>query len=99
LPAARKFEELKAAPDSASIQNLEPIDKTPRLAAPEEASAGPPTQIPANALAALAKARDIAATHQLEPTPSALDPEDDYSFVPVAPASARSAANDLRSAL
>lgn len=101
LPAARKFEELKAAPESASIQNLEPIDKAPRLSAPEEPAAGPPPspRIPANALAALAKARDIAATHQPEPTPSVLDPDDDFTFVPDPPASARSAANDLRSAL
>ncbi len=67
LPTARKFEELKAAPDSASIQNLEPIDKTPRLAAPE-------------------------------PSPS-LGPEDDFTFVPDPPSSARNAASDLRNAL
>jgi DNA recombination protein RmuC len=104
LPAARKFEELKATPDSASIQNLEPIDKAPRLAAPEEPVA-PPAQVPANALAALAKARDIAASHQqAESAPfldtAGLDPVDgDFAFVPDAPASARSAASDLRSAL
>lgn len=92
LATARKFEELKAAPDSASIQNLEPIDKTPRLGAPSEGA-------PPAALAALAKARDLAATHQPEPTPAALDPEDDFTFVPDPPASARNAASDLRNAL
>lgn len=90
LTTARKFEELKAAPDSASIQNLEPIDKTPRLGLSESA--------PASAIAALAKARDIAATHQPE-IPTALEPDDDFTFVPDPPASARSAASDLRSAL
>jgi len=95
LTSARKFEELKAAPESASIQHLEPIDKTPRLGAPPT---GESLAVPASALAALAKARDIAASHQ-EPTPAALDPEDDFTFVPSPPASARSAASDLRSAL
>lgn len=98
LPAARKFEELKAVPETATIQNLEPVDKTPRLISPSEpaAPAEEESGIPANALAALAKARDIAATHRVE-TPSALDPDDDFTFVP--DTSARNAASDLRSAL
>jgi len=109
LPAARKFEELKAVPDSATIPSLEPIDKTPRLASSEEPAPAPAPparpQIPANALAALAKARDIAASHQPAeaipvPDTATLDPNDeDFTFVPDPPASARSAASDLRSAL
>jgi DNA anti-recombination protein RmuC len=94
LTTARKFEDLKAAPDSASIQHLEPVDKTPRLSAPATESLA----VPASALAALAKARDIAASHQ-ETTPASLEPDDDFTFVPSPPASARSAASDLRSAL
>ena len=91
LTSARKFEELKAAPEAASIQHLEPIDKTPRLGAPATSES---VAIPASALAALAKARELTTNHQ-EPA----EPEEDFTFVPNPPASARSAANDLRSAL
>ncbi len=105
LVSARKFEELKAAPDSAAIANLEPVDKVPRTPAQggpgEEASAARKS-----AVAALAKAREITATHQ-EPLPAPppeierqlLGPEEDFTFVPDPPANARNAANDLRSAL
>jgi DNA recombination protein RmuC len=111
LSTARKFEDLKAAPEAATITNLEPVDSTPR----NLQSSGPgilpaaPTSTPPAALAALAKASEISARHQ-ETTSLTLDPEksaqllepdfeDDFTFVPDAPASARSAAADLRSAL
>ena len=101
LTTARKFEELKAAPESATIANLEPVDKIPR----GSQSAG----VPPAAIAALAKASQVAARHQ-EPAPLTLNTEaaeallapgqdDDFTFVPDPPASARSAAADLRSAL
>jgi DNA recombination protein RmuC len=101
LTTARKFEELKAAPEAASITDLEPIDSIPRNL---QSTGAPPA-----ALAALAKASAIAASHQ-EPATLTFDPkaaetllepadEDDWTFVPNPPASARSAAADLRSAL
>lgn len=107
LTTARRFEELKAAPETASIQNLESIDKIPRLG---QGSGAPPA-----ALAALARASEVAARHQEspvlpEPAPIILDAaiaetllepvnSEDWAFVPNPPASARSAAADLRSAL
>lgn len=101
LTTARKFEELKAAPEAATLPNLEPVDSVPREL---QAVGAPPS-----ALAALAKASEISARHQ-EPTPLTLQQadaetltsagmDDDFTFVPAAPASARSAAADLRSAL
>jgi DNA recombination protein RmuC len=95
LTTARKFEELKAAPESATITHLEPVDSLPRSLQ----SGAPPA-----ALAALKKASAVAATHQestalLEPARVVLPFDDDFTFVPDAPASARSAAADLRSAL
>ena len=101
LTTARKFEELKAAPEAASIENLEPVDQVPREL---QSSATPPA-----ALASLAAASEIAARHQ-ETATLTLDPrnadalltpdmDDDFTFVPDPPASARSAAADLRSAL
>ncbi len=102
LTTARKFEELKAAPEAATIANLEPVDKVPR--SPQQPSSAPPA-----ALAALARASQVAARHQEPPTltlnteaaESLLAPaeDDDFTFVPDPPASARSAAADLRSAL
>ena len=80
LTTARKFEELKAAPEAASIANLEPIDKITRnLSTPT-----PPTL-----------------TFNAEAAEALLAPDlhDDFAFVPDPPASARSAAADLRSAL
>lgn len=71
LPAARKFEDLKAAPESAALPVLEPVEKLSRL--PQ------------------------ASTQAALPEPKALDPVDDFTFIP--DASARSAASDLRSAL
>jgi hypothetical protein len=41
LTTARRFEELKAAPESASIPNLEPIDKSPRDLQPAAAAPAP----------------------------------------------------------
>jgi len=101
LITARKFEELKAAPEAATIANLEPIDKIPRSS---QSTGAPPA-----ALAALARASEVAARHQ-EPVTLTLNTEaaeallapnqdDDFTFVPDPPASARSAAADLRSAL
>ncbi len=82
LTTARKFEELKAAPESASIANLDPVDSIPRNL---QNSTAPPATLTLNT--------DIA--------DSLLAPAigDDFTFVPDPPASARSAASDLRSAL
>jgi DNA recombination protein RmuC len=101
LITARKFEELKAAPEAATIANLEPVDQIPRGL---QSAGAPPA-----ALATLAKASEVAARHQ-EPVTLTLnteaaeallapDQDDDFTFVPDPPASARSAASDLRSAL
>ena len=82
LTTARKFEELKAAPESATIANLEPVDKIPRSS---QSTGAPPAALtlnPEDAEALLAPPED-----------------DDFTFVPDPPASARSAAADLRSAL
>jgi DNA recombination protein RmuC len=104
LTTARKFEELKAAPEAAGIAHLEPIDNSPR---PLQGSASP--SAPPAALAALARASQVAASHQVPATltldasksAALLEPvyDDDFTFVPNAPSSARSAAADLRSAL
>ncbi len=101
LTTARKFEDLKAAPEAASIENLEPVDQIPRDL---QSVAAPPS-----AVASLARASEMASRHQ-DPTPITFDPrkaanllepdiDDDFTFVPDAPASARNAASDLRSAL
>jgi len=72
LITARKFEELKAAPESASIQHLEPVDKTPRIP-------------------------QVATGFLADPSEPVEGIVPEISIDP--PASARSAANDLRSAL
>jgi DNA recombination protein RmuC len=101
LTTARKFEELKAAPEGATLANLEPVDSVPRNL---QSNGTPPA-----AIAALAQASEIAARHQ-DTTTITLNPriadalltpdmDDDFTFVPDPPASARSAAADLRSAL
>ena len=101
LSTARKFEELKAAPESATIANLEPIDQIPRSA---QSTGAPPAT-----LAPLIRASETAARPQ-NPAPLTLNTEiadaihtspesDDFAFVPDPPASARNAAADLRSAL
>jgi DNA recombination protein RmuC len=99
LITARKFEELKATPEAATIAHLEPVDKIPRSS---QASSAPPST-----LAALARASQVAASHQnpvsLAPDPATPLPEpeqdDDFTFAPDPPTKARSAAADLRSAL
>jgi DNA recombination protein RmuC len=83
LTAARKFEELKAAPESAAIPHLEPVDKYPR-----DLQAAAVT-----APAALSLAADDAWSTLTSP------PADDFTFVPDPPSGARGAASDLRSAL
>lgn len=112
LTTARKFEELKATPEAAGIPHLEPIDSTPRSlpsSAPPATPLAIPPAVPPAALAALARAREVASRHQ-EPAPLTLDSakstallepssDDDFTFVPGPPRSARSAAADLRSAL
>lgn len=82
LTTARKFEELKAAPESATIANLEPVDKIPRSS---QSSGAPPASL----------TLDSDAAEALLAPPA----DDDFTFVPDPPASARSAAADLRSAL
>ena len=93
LITARRFEDLKAAPEAATIPNLEPVDQTPRSL--QSTGAG---LLPAASIAPVATAPltlDPAKSAQLlEP-----DMDDDFTFVPDRPASARSAAADLRSAL
>ena len=81
LTTARKFEELKAAPEAATIAHLAPIDNTPRSLQPST-----PT-------AALSLDPEVAESVLTR------DFDDDFTFVPDPPASARSAAADLRSAL
>lgn len=115
LTTARKFEELKAAPESATIPNLEPIDQSPRtlqsVAAlpelPTLGAAGIPdlhslneTGLPTTAPTPESEDNDFAFVP--EPPTRALPPtleDDDFTFVPEPPASARNAASDLRSAL
>ncbi len=89
LTTARKFEELKAAPESASIANLEPVDKIPR---DNQAAASPVMAI--EDMAGVAFAFENAGAGEIP-----MDPEDDFTFVPDPPNKARSAAADLRSAL
>jgi len=107
LTTARKFEELKAAPEAATIANLEPVDQIPRslqsvATLPTPATAGiPPAPSGAGILpAASADAEDDDfAFVPASPAASADAEDDDFAFVPESPASASSAASDLRSAL
>jgi DNA recombination protein RmuC len=99
LTTARKFEELKATPEAATIAHLDPIDSAPRI--PQSQNLSPlHTPLDPNPLP----------PHPLEPSGFILDPkrsdalltqnfEDDFNFVPDPPTSARSAAAALRSAL
>ncbi len=93
LSAARKFEDLKAVPESATLPDLEPIDKLPRGLQPP----------PPSALAALSAASELAARQQAPlvlTAPDSLDaPDGDFTFVPITPPGAQGAANDLRAAL
>jgi DNA recombination protein RmuC len=81
LTTARKFEDLKAAPEGAALPHLEPIDSLPRQ--PQATPPAVPTAPPPGAAESL----------------TAAGLPDDFAFVPDPPASARSAAADLRSAL
>jgi DNA recombination protein RmuC len=84
LTTARKFEDLKAAPETATLPVIEPVDKLPRTLQSTAAAAlpAPPPALPP------------------APAPSsAALPVDDFSFVPADPQNATSAAADLRSAL
>ena len=97
LTTARKFEDLKAAPEAANLPNLDPVDRTPRAL----------QSAPASVIASLAKASEMSAKHQGPITLSQTDAEsltsagmeDDFTFVPNPPESAKGAASDLRSAL
>jgi DNA recombination protein RmuC len=102
LTTARKFEDLKAAPEAANLPVLEPVDSVPRNL---QSLGAPPS-----ALAALAKASEMSARHQEPAAPLTLEQadaetftsagmDDDFTFVPDPPAAAKSAAADLRSAL
>jgi len=93
LTTARKFEELKAAPESASITNLEPVDSIPRNLQSIGMSLLPATA-PAPFNTAPLAFDPSQAANLLEP-----DMNDDFTFVPNLPADARNAAADLRSAL
>ena len=94
LTTARKFEELKAAPEAATITHLEPIDSAPRNL---QSSLG----APAAALATTSHQETVSLTLNSSKADELLTPDmdDDFTFVPNPPASARSAAADLRSAL
>lgn len=97
LSTARKFEELKAAPESATITNLEPVDKIPRnLQSFGTAAATAPSQVDF-----AHPPEPVTLTLNTDVANSLLAPamDDDFTFVPDPPNSARSAAADLRSAL
>lgn len=93
LTTARKFEELKAAPEAASITNLEPVDSVPRNLQSSSVSLLPATA-PAPYNTAPLAFDPTKAAHLLEP-----EMDDDFTFVPDPPTDARNAAADLRSAL
>jgi hypothetical protein len=93
LTTARKFEELKAAPEAASITNLEPVDSVPRNLQSSSVSLLPATA-PAPYNTAPLAFDPTKAAHLLEP-----EMDDDFTFVPDPPTDARNAASDLRSAL
>ena len=91
LTTARKFEDLKASAENSTLPSPDPIDSTPRnlqnsgAGVPAAATIAPPAPITLS----------LSAESLLAP---AMD-DDDFTFVPDPPASARSAAADLRSAL
>jgi DNA recombination protein RmuC len=83
LTTARKFEDLKAAPEAATIANLEPVDNIPRHL--QSTGAGIlPTALPAPAEADFTSASDDDFSFVPEPSATA----DDFSFVPEPPATA-----------
>jgi DNA recombination protein RmuC len=89
LTSARRFEELKAAPESASIAHLETIDKVPRSLQP----AATPAPVASEGNSSL----DFEAG--MENSFASAPVSEDFAFVPEPPISARNAAADLRSAL
>lgn len=98
LTTARKFEELKAAPESATITNLESVDQIPRRLQSNSASSA---AISAPDDYAVSPPEPVTLTLNTEAAEALLAPaqDDDFTFVPDPPTSARSAAADLRSAL
>lgn len=92
LTAARRFEELRAAPERSNIPNIDPIDHRTRGLQPAA-----PGMLSAAAALELADgiARDPVAADALSASPL----DDDFTFVPDPPESVRGAAADLRSAL
>ena len=91
LVTARKFEDLKAAPETATIANLDPVDHIPRQAQ----TSGPDLTDTPGPAAATPPAPATPATHphltefaddefSFVPEPAATD--GDFSFVPEAPA-------------
>jgi DNA recombination protein RmuC len=87
LITARKFEDLKAAPEAATIANLEPVDQIPRhLQASNLTAAGAAdTDIPPAALPAAAADQSTTATPDLTITAGDLTEDDadgDFAFVP-----------------
>jgi DNA recombination protein RmuC len=108
LSSARKFEELKATPEAASIPNLEPIDKTPRHLQATFAPAAPLAVLGSDGT----EQAPAPPPHAAKASESILDPihdedfsfvpaqdEEDFSFVPPPSNGSRSAAADLRAAL
>lgn len=103
LSTARKFEDLKAAPETATIANLDPVDHIPR----HLQSSG--TAVLPDPISELPTQADESPTPPTEedfsfvPDPNDLAPtahaDEDFSFVPEAPSGASQAASDLRSAL
>jgi DNA recombination protein RmuC len=91
LTTARKFEDLKASAENATLPSPEPIDSKPRILQNSAAGGVPAARIAPSAPITLSPS----AESLLAP---AMD-DDDFTFVPDPPASARSAAADLRSAL
>ena len=101
LTTARKFEELKAAPEAATIANLEPIDHLPRALQSTGAGVSGDAGIGGEGILPAASSAPPTALVINPAAESLLDPapDDDFTFVPESPVSARSAAADLRSAL
>jgi DNA recombination protein RmuC len=86
LTTARKFEELKVTAETATLAHLPPVDHLPRqLQATSAPAIAPPIALTLNPI----DAESLLAAEF----------DDDFTFVPNAPASARSAAADLRSAM
>ncbi|MEI6655864.1 MAG: DNA recombination protein RmuC, partial [Verrucomicrobiota bacterium] len=94
LISARKFEDLKATPEAATIPNLEPVDKVPR----NLQSVPSPTALLTTSDAAAAPILPNESTEAI-PASAADDDfsfvpsqDDDFSFIPPATSDARNAA-------